>query len=195
MESLQIIQGIQVLLREFGRPWFIAGGWAIDLHLNHVTRPHEDVEIAILRQDQLVLQEFLGNWDFQKVIPPAKRGLRESWETGEWLEKPVHEIHATRSEGDVRSLEILLNEVKGDIWVFRRDHRISLPLSKMGRVSAFGVPYLSPEIVLLYKTKYRKKKDDLDLENVVSHLDDAGRQWLRSAIEIHSPSHPWLDRL
>lgn len=195
MESFQIIQGIQVLLREFGRPWFIAGGWAIDLHLNHVTRPHEDVEIAILRQDQLVLQEFLGDWDFQKVIPPAKRGLRESWKTGEWLEKPVHEIHATRSEGDVRSLEILLNEVKGDSWVFRRDHRITLSLSKIGLVSALGIPYLCPEIVLLYKAKHRKRKDDLDFENVISYLDDAGRQWLRSAIEIQFPSHPWLERL
>ncbi len=195
MNSFQIVHRIQALLKEFEKPWFVAGGWAIDLHLNHVTRHHEDVEIVILRQDQKLLRAFLGDWDFQKVIPPAKRGLREPWERGEWLEKPIHEIHATRSEGDVRSLEILLNEVKEDIWVFRRDPRIILPLSKVGLGSPLGIPYLCPEIVLLYKAKYQKKKDDFDFENVISYLDDEGRQWLRLAIDIHSPSHPWLDRL
>ncbi|MHA2273863.1 MAG: nucleotidyltransferase domain-containing protein [Candidatus Hodarchaeales archaeon] len=166
MNSFQIAQRIHVLLKEFAKPWFVAGGWAIDLHLNYVTRPHEDVEIIILRQDQLVLQEFLADWDFQKVIPPAKRGLREPWK-----------------------------KVKEKKWVFRRDHRIVLPFSKIGLVSPLGIPYLCPEIVLLYKTKYRKKKDYFDFEKIVSHLDDEGRQWLRSAIEIHSPSHPWLERL
>lgn len=195
MSSFQIVQGVQTLLNEFGKPWFVASGWAIDLHLNYVTRLHEDVEIVILRQDQLALQEFLADWDFQKVIPPAKRRLREPWERGEWLEQPVHEIHATRPEGEIKSLEILLNEFKEDVWVFRRDHRIMLPLSKIGLVSPLGIPYLCPEIVLLYKAKHRTKKDDLDFKNVFSRLDDAGRQWLRSAIEIHSPSHPWLERL
>ncbi|MHA2370372.1 MAG: nucleotidyltransferase domain-containing protein, partial [Candidatus Hodarchaeales archaeon] len=56
MNSFQSVQRIHVLLKEFAKPWFVAGGWAIDLHLNYVTRPHEDVEIIILRQDQLVLQ-------------------------------------------------------------------------------------------------------------------------------------------
>lgn len=195
MDSFQIIQRIQALLKKLGKCWFVAGGWAIDLHLDRVTRPHEDVEIIILRQDQLALQAFLAGWDFQKVIPPAKRGIREPWEEGEWLEQPIHEIHATKSEGDVRSLEILLNEAKEDNWVFRRDPRITLPLSKMGLVSPLGIPYLCPEIVLLYKAKYLKRKDDLDFENVINFLDGEGRQWLRSAIEIHSPSHPWLKRL
>ncbi|MFX0117324.1 MAG: nucleotidyltransferase domain-containing protein [Candidatus Hodarchaeota archaeon] len=195
MNSFQTIQRIHALLKEFGRLWFVAGGWAIDLHLNHITRPHEDVEIVILRQDQLALQEFLGDWDFEKVIPPAERELREPWQKGEWLEKPVHEIHAIRSKGEVRSLEILLNEVQGDTWLFRRDHRITLPLAKIGLLSQLGIPYLCPEIVLLYKAKYRKRKDDLDFENTISHLDNEGRRWLRSAIEIHSPFHIWLKRL
>ena len=37
-----------------GRYW-IAGGWAVDLHAGSQTRVHKDVEIAIARQDQSLL--------------------------------------------------------------------------------------------------------------------------------------------
>jgi Aminoglycoside-2''-adenylyltransferase len=32
-------------------PWWIAGGWAIDLFLGRQTRRHEDIDVLILRQD------------------------------------------------------------------------------------------------------------------------------------------------
>lgn len=53
----------------FSRPWFVAGGWAIDLFLDRVTREHSDIEIAVLREDQLALQRHLVGWQFTKVIP------------------------------------------------------------------------------------------------------------------------------
>ncbi len=34
-------------MREFEPDWFVAGGWAIDLFLEKVTHPHEDIEIAM----------------------------------------------------------------------------------------------------------------------------------------------------
>ena len=33
-------------------PWFIAGGWAIDLFLGRKTREHADVDFALSRLDQ-----------------------------------------------------------------------------------------------------------------------------------------------
>lgn len=33
------------LMKGFDRPWFIGGGWALDLAVGRQTRPHEDVEI------------------------------------------------------------------------------------------------------------------------------------------------------
>jgi Aminoglycoside-2''-adenylyltransferase len=32
-------------------PWWIAGGWAIDLFLGRQTREHEDLDVLILRRD------------------------------------------------------------------------------------------------------------------------------------------------
>jgi len=31
--------------------WCVAGGWAIDMFLGKQTRPHEDMEIVVLRRD------------------------------------------------------------------------------------------------------------------------------------------------
>jgi len=45
---------------KFDRPWFIAGGWAVDLFLGRVTRSHKDIEIAIVRADQGALRAYLS---------------------------------------------------------------------------------------------------------------------------------------
>lgn len=38
-------------LAGLNRPWWVAGGWAIDLWLGEQTRPHGDLEIAIVGSD------------------------------------------------------------------------------------------------------------------------------------------------
>lgn len=86
------------VLREFRRPWFVAGGWAIDLFLGRMTRAHEDVDVAIFREDQLDLQDFLRGCRFTKIA----RGRRELWNERERLDAPVHEIHAEDVEGGIR---------------------------------------------------------------------------------------------
>jgi hypothetical protein len=47
------------LLQEVGCRWGVAGGWALDLFLDRVTRKHEDIEIAVFREDQFILREYL----------------------------------------------------------------------------------------------------------------------------------------
>ncbi len=75
------------VLREFRRPWFVAGGWAIDFFLGRVTRAHEDVDVAIFREDQLDLQDFLRGWRFTKIA----RGRRERWNERERLDASVQD--------------------------------------------------------------------------------------------------------
>jgi hypothetical protein len=72
-------------MQGFHKPWFIAGGWAIDLFIDQVTREHHDTEIAILRQDQMELKNYLKDWEFNKV----RSGTIEPWETGEWIYLPA----------------------------------------------------------------------------------------------------------
>lgn len=45
-EVVDLMSGLQV-------PWWIAGGWAIDLFLGRQTRAHGDTDVLIRRDDQL----------------------------------------------------------------------------------------------------------------------------------------------
>jgi hypothetical protein len=92
-------------------------------------------------------------------------------------------------------LEFLLNESFGETWVFRRDDRIVLPLAVIGMQTESGVPFLVPEVVLLYKAKSSTSKDVADFELVSPRLDAEQREWLRRALEVCHPDHPWIARL
>ena len=132
---------VGALLSGFGRPWWVAGGWAIDLFLGRVTRPHKDIEIALIRCDQVALQAYLSQWRFNKVAG----GQRRPWARGERLTLPVHEIHGRGYGG--QKLEVLLNEYCDGHWLFRRDSRITRPVGLLTARTAGGVPFLRPEIV------------------------------------------------
>src|SRR5881296_1047429 len=89
------------LMRNFDRPWFIAGGWALDLFLDRETRAHADIEIAIFRRDQETLWRHFSGWDMEKIVPGGGDPKRQAWR-GEWLAPPIHEIHARQVKGDFR---------------------------------------------------------------------------------------------
>jgi len=116
-ESFAPVVEVAALFSNLRCPWFIAGGWAIDLFLREVTRVHDDVDVAILRRDQRTVRTFLGDWT---LVEKFVEGRTEPWRDGEWLALPIHEIHARRSAGAPQENELLLNETANDRWVFRR---------------------------------------------------------------------------
>src|SRR5919107_870355 len=117
---------VAALMRDFRPGWFIVGGWAIDLYLGRVTRPHGDIEIGVFRADQEALQRHLEGWELRK----AAGGELSLWRRGEFLELPVHEIHCFNESAEPARLEVLLNERDGREWVYRRDARIRRPLDR-----------------------------------------------------------------
>jgi hypothetical protein len=176
----------------FTHPWFVAGGWAIDLHVGRVTRDHGDTEVAILRRDQEALRRHLPDWELRLAIP-GRPGDLKPWKEGTRLERPIHEIHAIGPEGI--ELEILLDESTGGVWRFRRMMEIARPLSKLGRVSSPGIPYMAPEVVLLYKAKDPNEPDERDFQTVRPLLGEEPGEWLRISVEACYPEHPWLASL
>jgi hypothetical protein len=176
----------------FAAPWWVAGGWALDLYLGRVTRPHGDVDLAVLRRDQAALQRHLAGWSL-RWVEPRSGGAFHAWRDDEWLELPAHEIHGYNGAGG--TIEILLNEAHGDEWHFRRDLSIQRPLSRVGRTSPHGIPYLAPEIVLLYKAKEPRPSDAVDFSRVVGGLDNEQRWLLSNDIATIDKYHPWLAAL
>jgi hypothetical protein len=175
-------------MKDFPGRWGICGGWAIDLFLQRESRPHSDIDVAVLRADQQHIRSRLPVDRAQKVVAHQLC----PWSVDEDLQPPVHEIHATWPDG--YHLEFLLNDHDRPMqqWLFRRDHRIRRPL-----VAAFpstqGIPYLAPEIVLLYKSKAPATKDDDDFASVLPHLAAEQRAWLHEALRLTAPGHRWGD--
>src|SRR2546426_3927014 len=177
----------------FSRPWYLAGGWALDVWLGRVTRPHDDVEIAIPRDDQEEIRRHLEGWEFDKVAHEVGGPRRERWREGERLELPVHEVHARRRGGDPRELDILLNEADGR-WTFRRDPRVFRPMDEAGTVVA-GIPVLAPGIVPPYQAKAPRPPGEEDFPNALGHLTPPGHPGLPAALETAHPGHRWLPPL
>lgn len=182
------------LMRYYQGSWGIAGGWAIDLHLGRETRSHDDVEVAVLYREQEQLREHLIGWQAHYVHKPSGELLL--WRRGETLSPPVHEIHTAPPQSDVPRLELLLNEAGGEDWVYRRDPRVCLPLARAILVdSQYTIPYLAPEIVLLYKSVNTRARDENDFNAALDYLSFEQQVWLRDALRLTAPGHLWLEEL
>jgi hypothetical protein len=175
-------------MHPFAGTWAIAGGWAIDLCLGRQTRSHADVDVAVFRDEQSLLRANFEAWQFSKVLD----GKLVPWPRDEVLRLPDHELHASAPDGT--KIELVLNERREDVWLFRRDAAIELPMARALR-HAQNVPVLAPEIVLLYKSKNPRATDDDDFAAALPLLDDAARGWLRSAIARAAGPHRWLENL
>lgn len=183
---------IAQVLSGFARPWWICGGWALDLFLGRETRRHDDLDVALLRHDQLALFHHLRAWDLHYATPAH---TLEPW-NGRRLELPIHGIWARRSTEPTASwtCEFLLNEERDGDWVFRRNEAVKRPIEEISD-ERNGVPFLRPEIVLLYKSSERLPKNDTDFAAVRPRLSREASLWLRAALERCDGRHPWIDGL
>ena len=184
---------VAAVMAAFPRPWAVAGGWAIDLWLGRVTREHADIEIAIFRDDQRALQDYLylSHWTFRRVLPDSG-GTTEPWYRGEWIEPPAHQVRAESEDGGGAEIDFLLNERRGRQWVYRRDAGVTRPVEMAIRRAAFNVPVLAPEIVLLYKGNAPRPQDGLDLRVALDGLDDDARRWLSQSLWKAHPKSAFL---
>ena len=61
--------------------------------------------------------------------------------------------------------------------------------------TADGIPYQCPEVVLLFKAKHARPRDEGDPDAALPLLEQERRRWLADALERVHPGHRWLDRL
>ena len=90
-------------------------------------------------------------------------------------------------------LDVFRDRHDGDTWICRRDPSIRLPWAQVVATDSAGLPYLVPQVVLLFKAKHARAKDLADLHAALPALDGDQRRWLRQALERAHPGHEWLE--
>jgi hypothetical protein len=51
---------VQAVMAAFQFPWFIAGGWALDLYIGRETREHDDIENCHLPTRSISSERLFG---------------------------------------------------------------------------------------------------------------------------------------
>ena len=184
-------QQVAELLRGVDVPWWIAGAWALDLFAGRQTRAHEDIEISVFRGDEDKIRQRLAGWEFFV----AKDGTLTPLAPGKTLPASAHELWCRERGRETWRLEILVEERERERWVYRRDQRIGVNAKDIGRFTNDGIPYIRPDIQLLYKSKAPRAVDESDLLAVLPRLDAAHRATLFVWISAGDPTHRWLARL
>ena len=72
---------------------------------------------------------------------------------------------------------------------------ITLPYAESYLQAENGLRYLAPEVVMLFKAKLQRPKDQQDFDTVLPALDEQQRTRLRTWLERTEPSHRSLDAL
>jgi Aminoglycoside-2''-adenylyltransferase len=166
-------------------PWYVAGGWAVDLHLGRTTRAHEDLEIGVPREHFAEIAGRFPELAFYvagggRVVPATPEALDARFQT--WALDPV---------ADVWRFDVMREPHDGDTWISRRHASLTRPYAAVIRTGRDGIPYLSPEVVLLFKAKHRRPKDEADRALLAPVLTGEQRAWLDDALELVHPGHPW----
>lgn len=167
--------------------WYVAAGWAIDLHLGRQTRAHEDLEIAIDRTDFPDWHGHFGDVDLYDVGPGWLRRLQ----LGD-VPRGDHQIWAADPSTRAWRLDTFLEDRPDGAWHCHWLPTVTRPMADALARTAEGIAYLRPELVLLGKAKHCRPKDEADLAAVLPSLDEAALRRLRDGLRVASPDHPWL---
>lgn len=169
--------------------WAIAGGWALDLFLGRVTREHSDLEIALPASAFELLTPLFAGWRF--FVPIAgtltsadPESLAADFQT--WALDPVTGMWR---------FDVFREPHDGDTWICRRDERIRRPYAEVVRRTPAGIPFVVPEVALLFKAKASRDKDQRDFAATLPELSAGQRGWLDAALAVIHPEHPWRTRL
>jgi GrpB-like predicted nucleotidyltransferase (UPF0157 family) len=194
-QSFEAVESVAAELKDYPGFWAVSSGWALDLYLDRVTRVHHDVDVVVNRAEQLALQQHLSGRGWKFVTP--FEGKLEPWPPYMTLELPRHQVHALREEAFI---DFQLTPLQQSIWHYRRAPNIVRHLDRAVLRSVGGIPFLAPEVVLLFKSKNTSDKqerpqDQIDFEAVCSHLEPERRAWLRWALLATSAEHPWIEKL
>ncbi|WP_326943016.1 hypothetical protein [Aneurinibacillus migulanus] len=105
------------------------------------------------------------------MLYKAENGKLNPWEDGEFLES-INDVWVSKNANSPWSFQIMFIDSVNDNWVYRREKSIKQPKSSIYIRTSEGIPYLKPEIQLLYKAGSSKvrEKDFKDFQTMLPLL-------------------------
>jgi len=170
--------------------WYVVAGWALDLFRGGQSRDHEDIEIGVPTADFPLVQDALKDFELDIV------GSGERWPVDNIAALSMHfQTWVREPATGVYLLDVFRDPHDGDTWICRRDRSIRMPYYDLVRFTPDGIPYMAPEVALLFKAKHLRDKDQADFDGVVGLLGDEQVSWLHDGLERIHPGHAWIDAL
>lgn len=210
-----IIQQANSFLSIGSFEYSFCGGYALDLFLGKPTRRHSDIDICVYEKDKGAIfsymkankwktYEFHGQGIVRRIdsIMDFRSGknlmcLKEDCELVEFYscEKGddyfIHDFNYTGITS-LNYLEFLFNEIDSNNLVFNSRIKRSVDKAILWRKD---IPFLSPELVLLYKSgDTEREENQYDYRITVPHMDDEQISWFNSSLDILYPNgHEWKE--
>ncbi|MFI1919114.1 hypothetical protein [Nocardia sp. NPDC020380] len=162
----------------------------MDLFIGHTSRKHDDIEITVPRAAFGEVAAALPEYEWDVV------GGGMVWSYADVADQP--ELHQTWlrdiSTGSYH-LDVFREPHAGDQWICRRDPSITLPYAELIEIGDAGIPYVIPEVTLLFKAKAHRPKDNSDFARVIPLLPDHRITRLAEWLGRVHPGHEWLAAL
>jgi hypothetical protein len=173
------LAGVAEFMAGFSRPWWVVGGWAIDAFTG-VDRQHDDVDVSILASDVPSLRAHVGErWHLWNLAGGDMRPLTQ---------QHPDVFHASsqlwvRKHGDAPwVLDLPLTPDRDGLWTNKLIPDHVGHIDEVTWLADNQIRYLNPEIVLLFKARKRRAKDERDCALAWPLLTEDKQTWLRRMI-------------
>lgn len=211
----KLVKKTRAILQPANFDWCICGGFAIDLFHGAETRKHIDVDVCAFWENRNDIIMFMKNkgWTVYEPCGNDKIHLISDINDQKILKNNIFcvktgntSFHVTdlgddmfnctidRVEpNDLDFLEFLFNRRDNDNFIYGRNPDIKRGLSKAIFRSG-NIPYLSPEITLLYKSTNTDNADyQHDFDITFNKMDAESKMWLIDSLKVCFPQgHKWL---
>lgn len=177
-------------MRGFDRPWWIIGGWSIEIFTG-ISRAHEDMDISILACDADAFRVFLGDrWTPWNVDDSWFRPFDARFQDV----RPDSQVWVRRDAQSPWILDVPFTPDTDGRWTNKRNLRHTEDLDDVTWVAPDGLRYARAEVTLMFKAAQAREKDRRDAEVALPLLDASARQWLDDAVAAMDPHHPWISK-
>ncbi|HZW48850.1 MAG TPA: hypothetical protein VFF80_01770 [Bacillota bacterium] len=212
-----LISRVSKLLADLPLHYAVCGDYAIDLFLNRRIRVRYDLDISVWHKDRNALircmqakgwtvYEACGN-DLVHLISKVeeqkllKRNLFCIYPGNSFFKiKPTEELGMFvceieyQEQMELNFIEFLFDQTDNGDFLYARNPEIKRKLGQ-AILQRSGVPYLAPELILLYKSSDPGREGyQQDYDAVMPMMTEEQKHWLTLALKkMYPEGHIWLN--